>query len=200
MGVTMTAEPTKQSHWPMPPLDGYVVDDLFTLPDLPPHTELIDGSLVFVSPQRDFHSIVIDLLANGLRKTAPGSLRVRREMTIVLDPRNGPEPDICVLHTEAVTSRRETRYGANDVLLVVEVVSPDSEARDTDTKPRKYAAAGIPHFWLVRMEGEDDHPVVEVYERSGHSGTYALTGIYHEQVKLKVPYDIDIDLMEVDRL
>ncbi|MEU1328286.1 hypothetical protein ABZ450_36085, partial [Streptomyces microflavus] len=30
--------------------------------DLPPHTQLIDGSLVFVSPQRLFHSTVIDLL------------------------------------------------------------------------------------------------------------------------------------------
>lgn len=57
----MTAEPLAESNatpgcrWPVPPRDGYTVDDLFTLPDLPPHTELIDGSLVFVSPQRYFH-------------------------------------------------------------------------------------------------------------------------------------------------
>ncbi|CAM5393723.1 hypothetical protein SCYAM73S_07744 [Streptomyces cyaneofuscatus] len=63
-GGTMTAEPTttRSSRWPVPPQDGYTVDDLFTLPDLPPHTELIDGSLVFVSPQRKFHSTAIDLL------------------------------------------------------------------------------------------------------------------------------------------
>lgn len=42
-------------QWPVPPQDGYTVDDLFTLPDLPPHTELIDGSLVFVSPRRAGH-------------------------------------------------------------------------------------------------------------------------------------------------
>lgn len=63
----MTAESIEhRPPWPVPPKDGYTVDDLFTLPDLPPHTELIDGSLVFVSPQRDFHSVVIDLLAAGL--------------------------------------------------------------------------------------------------------------------------------------
>ena len=28
------------SRWLRPPLDGYTVDDLFTLPDLPPHTQL----------------------------------------------------------------------------------------------------------------------------------------------------------------
>lgn len=44
----MTAEPITghSSRWPVPPQDGYTVDDLFTLPDLPPHTELLDGSLV----------------------------------------------------------------------------------------------------------------------------------------------------------
>ncbi|WP_442778017.1 hypothetical protein [Streptomyces echiniscabiei] len=37
------------------------MDDLFTLPDLPPHTELIDGSLVFVSPRRRFHAKMIEI-------------------------------------------------------------------------------------------------------------------------------------------
>ncbi|MGW4446351.1 Uma2 family endonuclease [Streptomyces sp. NPDC004682] len=197
----MTAEPVEHRvQWPVPPQDGYTVDDLFTLPDLPPHTELIDGSLVFVSPQRDFHSVVIDLLANGLRSTVPPELRVRREMTVVIDRRNGPEPDLVVVRTEAVQNRDQAFYRAADVLLAVEVVSPDSESRDRDTKPRKYAAAGIPHFWLVEMAGEDDHPVVQVYERGEATGTYALTGIHHEQVKLTVPYGIDIDLTAVDQL
>jgi Uma2 family endonuclease len=197
----MIAESVEQRRrWPMPPQDGYTVDDLFTLPDLPPHTELIDGSLVFVSPQRIFHTFAIDLLVNGLRRTSPPDLRVRREMTVVLDRRNGPEPDICVLRADAVKSRRQTRFEAADVLLAVEVVSPDSEARDRDTKPLKYAAAGIPHFWLVEMAGERDHPAVQVYERGGATGTYALTGIHHEHVKLTAPYDIDIDLTAIDEL
>ncbi|SCE49428.1 hypothetical protein GA0115234_1094364 [Streptomyces sp. DvalAA-43] len=33
------------SKWPVPPEDGCTVDEFFTL-HLPPHTELIDGSLV----------------------------------------------------------------------------------------------------------------------------------------------------------
>ncbi|MEU0739052.1 Uma2 family endonuclease [Streptomyces sp. NPDC006134] len=198
----MTAESVEHRHqrWPVPPPGGYTVDDLFTLPDLPPHTELIDGSLVFVSPQRDFHSIVIDLLVSGLRRTAPAGLRVRREMTVVLDQRNGPEPDVSVIRSDAITGRAQTRYEAKDVLLAVEVVSPDSEARDRDTKPHKYAAAGIPHFWLVEMAGEDDHPVVQVHERGEVTGTYALTGIHHDRVKVGVPYDIDIDLTTIDEL
>ncbi len=192
----MTAEPTTahSSRWPVPPQDGYTVDDLFTLPDLPPHTELIDGSLVFVSPQRDFHSTMIDLLVTGLRSTAPPEVKVRREMTVVLDRRNAPEPDVSVVRTEAVTGLDVTRYQADDVLLAVEVVSPDSEARDREAKPHKYATAGIPHFWLVEMTGTDQHPVVRVYELDPVTKAYALTGIHHDRLKTGVPFPVDIDV------
>ncbi|MFJ7413854.1 Uma2 family endonuclease [Streptomyces sp. NPDC098077] len=192
----MTAEPTTahSSRWPVPPQDGYTVDDLFTLPDLPPHTELIDGSLVFVSPQRDFHSTMIDLLVTGLRSTAPPEVKVRREMTVVLDRRNGPEPDVSVVRAEAVTGPDVTRYQAADVLLAVEVVSPDSEARDREAKPHKYATAGIPHFWLVEMTGTDQHPVVRVYELDPVTKAYALTGIHHDRLKTGVPFPVDVDV------
>ncbi|MFJ3326905.1 Uma2 family endonuclease [Streptomyces griseus] len=192
----MTAEPTTahSSRWPVPPQDGYTVDDLFTLPDLPPHTELIDGSLVFVSPQRDFHSTMIDLLMTGLRSTAPPEVKVRREMTVVLDRRNAPEPDISVVRTEAVTGLDVTRYQAADVLLAVEVVSPDSEARDHEAKPHKYATAGIPHFWLVEMTGTDQHPVVRVYELDPVTKAYAPTGIHHDRLKTGGPFPVDIDI------
>ncbi|MFI6726208.1 Uma2 family endonuclease [Streptomyces atratus] len=192
----MTAEPIagQSSRWPVPPQDGYTVDDLFTLPDLPPHTELIDGSLVFVSPQRDFRSTMIDLLMAGLRGTASPAVKIRREMTVVLDRRNGPEPDISVVRAEAVTGPELTRFRAADVLLAVEVVSPDSEARDRNAKPQKYAAAGIPNFWLVEMAGTDQHPVVRVYELDPVSKAYALTGIHHDRLKTGVPFPIDIDI------
>ncbi|MET8742476.1 Uma2 family endonuclease [Streptomyces sp. NPDC004728] len=192
----MTAEPftAHSSRWPVPPQDGYTVDDLFTLPDLPPHTELLDGSLVFVSPQRRFHAKMIDLLMNGLRATIPADQKAEREMTVVLDQRNGPEPDVSVVRADAATDLEQTRFHAADVLLAVEVVSPDSEARDRDTKPGKYASAGIPNFWLVEMAGTDRHPVVRVYELDPVSKAYALTGIHHDRLKTSVPFPIDIDI------
>lgn len=191
----MTAEPVKAAHrWPVPPQDGYTVDDLFTLPDLPPHTELIDGSLVFVSPQRRFHAKMISLLENGLRGTAPPEMKVEREMTVLLDSRNGPEPDVSVVRADAATGLEQTRFQAADVLLAVEVVSPDSEVRDQDVKPRKYATAGIPNFWLVDLTGSDHHPVVRVYELDPVSKTYALSGIHHDRLKTAVPFTVDMDI------
>ncbi|KPC66181.1 Uma2 family endonuclease [Streptomyces chattanoogensis] len=194
----MTAETAH--HWPVPPQDGYTVDDLLTLPDLPPHTELIDGSLVFVSPQRIFHSDTIDLLVSGLRHTVPPELKVKREITVVIDRRNGPEPDVSVVRAAAVRSRTQTHFQVRDVMLACEVVSPESEARDRDTKPHKYANAGIPYFWRIEMGGADDHPVVHVFELDAEARVYVPTGTYRNRLKLSVPYDIDIDLTAIDEL
>ncbi|MFF9310839.1 Uma2 family endonuclease [Streptomyces sp. NPDC014748] len=199
MGGTMTAESVEhRREWPVPPLDGYTVDDLFTLPDLPPHTELIDGSLVIVSPQRNFHADVIDLLVGGLRRSAPQKFRVKREMTIVLDRRNGPEPDVSVVLADAVRGPDQTSYQALDVLLAVEVVSPESESRDRTTKPQKYAAAGIPNFWRVERDGVDGRPLVHVYELDPLTKSYVHMGMHRDRIKVDKPYAIDIDLTEID--
>ncbi|WP_262701734.1 MULTISPECIES: Uma2 family endonuclease [Streptomyces] len=194
----MTAEPLPA--WAFPPAGGFTADDLDRMPDLPPHTELIDGSLVFVSPQRHFHSLAMYLLEKGLRASVPESLRVCREMTIALDKRNRPEPDISILRTEAVSAEAdETGYDAADAVLAVEVVSPESEDRDRKRKPQLYAEAGIRHFWLVE-KGEGRRPVVHVFELDPVTRTYVPTGIYHDRLKVSVPFTIDIDLTEIDHL
>lgn len=194
----MTAEPLPA--WVFPPPGGFTADDLDRIPDLPPHTELIDGSLVFVSPQRSFHSLVMHLLETGLRMWVPDTLRVRREMTITINKGNRPEPDISVLRAEAVSAEAdETGYDAADVVLAVEVVSPESQFRDRQRKPQLYAEAGIPHFWLVE-KGKGRHPVVHVHELNEVTGSYVPTGIHHDRLKLPAPFDIDIDLTEIDRM
>lgn len=194
----MTAAPLPE--WLIPPEGGFTADDLDRLPNLPPHTELIDGSLVFMSPQRRFHTLVMFLLESRLREQVPESLYVVREMSVVLGKHNCPEPDISIVRAEAVSEAAdETRYLAEDVVLAVEVVSPDSEERDRDAKPHKYAAAGIPHFWRVE-QGKGRRPVVYVYELDPATREYALTGIHRETMKLAVPFELTLDLTEMDRL
>ncbi|MFF4018006.1 Uma2 family endonuclease [Streptomyces sp. NPDC001843] len=192
------AEPT--SPWPVPPADGWSVDDLFTLPDLPPHTQLIDGSLVFVSPQRRFHANVIDLLVQGLRQNLPPEFKVSREMTVVLDKRNGPEPDVSVIRADAVIGPGQTSYEARDVFLAIEVVSPDSESRDRTTKPHKYARAGIENFWRVEENGQTGRPVIHVYELDPVTRAYVHVGMHRDRIEVAKPYPIDIDLTAIDAL
>ncbi|MFG3254498.1 Uma2 family endonuclease [Streptomyces sp. NPDC048172] len=189
----MSVEP--EYEWPRPPEGGYTAEDLDRLPNLPPHTELIDGSLVFVSPQAYFHMLAIDLLSRRLTQQAPPETLAVREMTVTLDRGNRPEPDVMVVAKEALHSLDQTTFRPEDVRLAVEVVSPDSLARDRDTKPRKYAGAGIPHFW--RVENDGGRAVVYVFELEPATKTYAVTGIHHDRLKLTVPFALDIDLAEI---
>ncbi|WP_030681277.1 Uma2 family endonuclease [Streptomyces cellulosae] len=184
-------------EWVRPPEGGWTADDLDELPNLPPHTELIDGSLVFVSPQTNFHSRAIRMLDNTLLDQVPDELDVIREMTVKLNKRNRPEPDVLVFRADADTGPKQTWYRPEDVVIAVEVVSEDSEDRDRELKPRKYAQAGIPHYW--RVEENQGLPVVYVYELDPATQSYGLTGIFHDKLELTVPFPIDIDLTAINR-
>ncbi|RNL83836.1 Uma2 family endonuclease [Halostreptopolyspora alba] len=183
---------------PVPPPEGFTADDLDRIPDLPSHTELIDGSLVLVSPQKLFHMLVMRLLDRRLETNMPDHFRVRREMTVTLGPRQRPEPDVMVVRADAEQEGDQTTYPPDSVVLAVEVVSPDSAVRDRERKPQLYAQAGIPHFW--RVENDGGEPKVYVYELDPATRAYVATGIHHNRLKLDRPFDIDIDLTEIDRM
>ncbi|WP_367221504.1 Uma2 family endonuclease [Streptomyces sp. 16-176A] len=193
---------TPEVHWPVPPPGGFTLDHLLAVRQTHRHTELIDASLVLTHPPSSFHTDTVDLLVTGLRATAPDDLKVRRELTVVLDRCNAPAPDIGVIRAGAVTERDRRSCAARDLLLAVEVVSPGSASLDRTTKPHKYAAAGIENFW--RVEEEDDgtigRPVVHVYELDPVTGRYIHAGLHRDQIKVTEPYDIDIDLTAFDRI
>ncbi|AHH15426.1 hypothetical protein NONO_c06140 [Nocardia nova SH22a] len=192
----MTVEPLPD--WVIPPTEGFTVEDFLRMRGLPRHTELIDGSLIFVSPQRKWHRQVIDLFRQELDRQAPSHLRADREMSVRLGERQMPEPDVLVVTAEALhRSNPESYYFPDDLLLAIEVVSPDSEERDRETKPAKYAKARIPNYW--RVERRDDEPVVYVYELDPATNCYVPVGIFHDRLKVSVPFPVDIDLSVIDR-
>ncbi|MET9682100.1 Uma2 family endonuclease [Streptomyces coeruleorubidus] len=178
--------------WPTPPEGGWTADDLDRLPNLPPHTELIDGSLVFVSPQTLFHSRAVSFFEWQLQSLAPSEFEVIREFTIDIDRQNRPEPDVIVVRGDVVEDPEQTRYPAESVLLAIEVVSADSVSRDRETKPLKYARAGIPHYW--RVENEKGLAAVHAFELEPTTGAYTSTGIFRERMKVSAPFPVDLDL------
>lgn len=195
MSAAADNEREEQYAYPMPPVGGWTADDLDRIPGLPPHTELIDGGLFFMSPQTYFHMATLRLLENALLDHAPEDLDVVREMTTKLAKRDRPEPDLMVVPQSALTGPRQTWYDPADILLAIEIVSDDSEERDREIKPRKYAGARIPHFW--RVEENEGLPVVYVYELDPATHSYAVTGIHHNQLKVVVPFPVDVDLTAV---
>ncbi|MEW2296785.1 Uma2 family endonuclease [Streptomyces sp. NPDC006743] len=179
--------------WPTPPEGGWTADDLERLPNLPPHTELIDGSLVFVSPQTAFHERAVDFFKWQLQSLAPADFEVFREFTIDIDRQNRPEPDVVVVRGDVVEEEPEqTRFPAEAVLLAVEVVSEDSVSRDRETKPLKYSRAKIPHYW--RVENENGRAVVHAFELEPTTGSYTSVGIFRERMKVDAPFSVDLDL------
>ncbi|MEU4497179.1 Uma2 family endonuclease [Streptomyces sp. NPDC023998] len=184
----MTALP----GWMRPPrAEGWFAEDLDRLPEAPRHTELIDGALVFMmSPQRSWHGRLVTGLTVALMAQAPGGIEVEREMTIRLDARNRPEPDLLV--TTAPYDADRTWFAPEDVQLVIEVVSPESAHRHRTVKLRKYAEAGIQHYWCI--EDEDTIPAVHVYELDEPTSAYAPTGIFRHTLQRSVPFEISLDL------
>lgn len=181
---------TSLPEWMYPPREeGWYAEDLDLLTEAPRHTELIDGALIFnMSPQRKWHSRFITALTVALTDAAPVGFEVDREITVRLNRRNRPEPDI-VVSTRPI-SKDASWYDAGTVALVVEVVSPESEDRDRKTKPAKYAEAGIQHYWRVEDEGE--RAAVHTYERDAVTGAYVATGIFRDRLTLTQPFPLDI--------
>ena len=56
---------------------------------------------------------------------------------------------------------------AGDIALVIEIVSPGSEATDSVTKVREYASAGIPQYWVVDRDGGQ---TVTLHRLAGQGG------------------------------
>ncbi|MFI9385129.1 Uma2 family endonuclease [Kutzneria sp. NPDC052558] len=192
-------------QWPYVPPDGWRAADLDQLsPDGPDgmfdalkHIELIDGELIVMSPRTEFHQRVIIGLWFELKRQVPAEFTATTEMDIILGERQRPCPDVSIVSAAAAAQVSRTYYVPEDVLLVVEVVSKSSEIRDRETKPRRYAEAGIRHFW--RVENDGGRPVAYVYELDPATRTYSLTGIFHDRLKTTVPFAIDIALTDLTR-
>src|SRR5919198_6463211 len=149
--------------------------DIWDAPDDGKRYEVIDGQL-YVSPppilehQGATSGLCTHLLPYihqrrlGRLYTAP--------VGVVLDDENGVQPDLVYVSRERfhILSRRGIE-GAPD--LVVEILSPSTRSRDRGIKLKRYAAAGVPHYWIVDPRTralETYHLTERGYELSGKYG------------------------------
>ena len=173
---------------PLTPPGGWTLDNLPS--DLPKHTELIWGTLV-MSPQRAWRMAAVDALKALMREQCPKQFAVKREMAVRKSSRSAPEPDLSVIKAAAALDWDKSIYLPEEVLLVAEVVSPESEERDREDKPFLYATMGIPTFWLIERD-KDNAPLV--HEHQLVDGTYRLTRTHTDRLTTEIPFPIDIPL------
>jgi Uma2 family endonuclease len=85
-----------------------------------------------------------------------------------------------------------TYYLPEEVRLVVEVVSPDSEERDRTTKPVKYGQSGIRYLWRIERDG--GVPVAYTYELDPSIRAYVPTGLHRGRLRTDIGFPVDVEL------
>jgi Uma2 family endonuclease len=108
--------------------------------------ELIDGLLLDMSPKTREHENAIAWL-DELLQTAVDHARyqVRVASALTLE-RSEPEPDLIVIDRDAPRP-----YHPGSAALVIEV-AVSSQRRDLRVKPRLYARAGVPLYWVIDVD------------------------------------------------
>lgn len=112
-----------------------------------PRVELIDGEIFALSPLTPYHNGHVDKISHFFHQALSGQALVRTQGSVRTDEYSEPEPDIAILRfDEHYYSVRQAT--AEDVLLLIEVAVSSVET-DRTTKLKKYAATGIPEYWIV---------------------------------------------------
>jgi Uma2 family endonuclease len=111
--------------------------------------ELIDGEVLEMPAQKDYHGAAITLTMDALRLAFGRGFWVRNQMTLDLSPHSVPDPDLAVVSgsPHGVTTATATPTSA---LLVVEVAET-TLAYDRGHKAPLYAAGSIADYWIVNL-------------------------------------------------
>jgi Uma2 family endonuclease len=147
--------------------------------------EWVDGEVILMSPSNLSHQqlmlFLARLLAAFVEARELGQLLLPPFLMRLPTRPSGREPDLLFIAAEHADRLRET-YLEGPADLAVEIVSPDSGARDRSKKLDEYEAAGIPEYWLIDPRRKEAH-----FYQCGEDGLYSLgpidaDGIYRSRV------------------
>jgi len=146
-------------------------EDYLRLPE-GTRAELVEGEILLSPSPRErhqtivgnvYHALRVFLLGRNLGKVWSSPFDVHLPTADIF------QPDVLAVLSANLAIVRDWVRGAPD--LVVEVVSPDSTARDRFVKRERYAAGGVGEYWIV----DDESKSVEVltllegkYEPAGY--------------------------------
>lgn len=175
-------------NWMYPPWGGWTVGQVRNL-GLPFGWEMLDG-VIAVRPQTTYwHDMVREQLRAALREEGydPGSMRLTHRVAV--DDRTLLAPDLVVCR-EPECDPDSSACPVGNVLLVVEVVAPESRTEDRYRKPGLLTDAGVPCYWRVERAA-DGVPVVHEYDGRPCRERWAE---HRERLVTRAPFPVDIDL------
>lgn len=160
--------------------------------------EVIDGHILKCeSPSRLHNRVALNLAVTFKENRKPEPcLMIDTDIDIRITdvPLNVRQPDVTVSRCIPDDQRL---YSAN-VILVVEVVSPDSSLKtDTVDKKAAYADAGIRFYLIVFLNASKDGvDRIEEYWLDS-TGTYRLVQLHTRRLTLTEPIPVDIPFADL---
>jgi len=109
--------------------------------------ELIDGSVLEMTPQSSRHAAAVQLVQRALQERYERGYSVRVQMPLALGPDSSPEPNIAVVPG----GPRDHRDAHPEHAVLVVEVADTSLTLDRGRKRALYARAGIPEYWIVDL-------------------------------------------------
>ena len=178
---------------PRPSADGYTTADLHALPDDGRRWELIDGSLILSPSATMNHNTIALWIANALWESNPSDEQViGLDQSANIDRHNEPRPDVVVAPARFW---EQSPFPMAEARLIVEIISPTSVLRDTETKRALYARARVPAYWIVVPD--TDGPTISLAElrleqarRQYRFATHYTTDVFETDM----PWPVRIDL------
>jgi Uma2 family endonuclease len=129
-------------------------DDYAALPDDGHRYELYEGELVTMPSPRPRHQVVIGnlymLMAEHVRDHRLGDVYLS-PIDVILSRITVLQPDLVYVERARLGLVTE-RAIEGAPTLVVEVLSPSTDARDRGVKQALYARYGVPFYWIVDPE------------------------------------------------
>lgn len=191
MSSTFSLPPTTPSELAIPPypVRKFTVEDYFKLVDVgvlneDDHVELLEGWIVPKICKKPLHDGTIDIVLGVLSELLPRHWFLRVQ-NVLQTATSAPEPDFAVARGER-NSFTERHPQGNDVGLVIEVA--DSSLHIDRRKALIYAAAGVPHYWIVNLPDR----CVEVFENpqpQSDGMRYAPARLFRDNDQLEIVLD-----------
>ena len=129
-------------------------EDYARLPADGKRYEILDGDLYVTAAPSPYHQ----RLSKRFQRRLEDYFEVRglgevfnAPIDVILERHDIVEPDLLIVGNPAQISQRGIE-GAP--LLVVEVLSPSTRARDRGVKMRRYAELGVAHYWIMDPEAQ----------------------------------------------
>ncbi|MBP2064516.1 Uma2 family endonuclease [Streptomyces iranensis] len=156
--------------------------------------ELIGGEIVISPTPANFHNWIFSELNLQLVREVPTQWRITNTATVFLPATEERFiPDLLICESEALKSMEEWQVQADDVLLVAEITSPSTRARDLQAKVKGYAHSNVPIYLLI--DPHDGDGSTTVYSHPDGKGLYRdeHRAMFGEKLTLPEPLGLELD-------